>query len=93
MSEHKYNEAYNKGFYDGRKSACWECYDELSLSERVDLMVKRGVFIPNILDKIRAEIERYKSAIDNAISEDELKIEGMKEAYADCLNIIDKYKE
>jgi len=46
-----------------------------------------------ILDKIRAKIEKYKSTIDNAISEDELKIEGMKEAYTDCLKIIDKYKE
>lgn len=45
-----------------------------------------------LLDKIRAEIEGYKSTIDNAISEDALKIEGMKEAYADCLEIIDKYK-
>ena len=45
-----------------------------------------------LLDKIRAEIEGYKSTIDNAISEDELKIEGMKEAYANCLEIIDKYK-
>ena len=45
-----------------------------------------------VLDKIRAEIEGYKSTIDKAISEDELKIEGMKEAYADCLEIIDKYK-
>lgn len=46
----------------------------------------------NPLDKIRSEIEWYKSTIDNAISEDELKIEGMKEAYADCLKIIDNYK-
>ena len=41
--------------------------------------------------KIRAEIEGYKSTIDNAVSEDELKIEGMKEAYVDCLRVIDKY--
>ena len=47
----------------------------------------------SVLDKIRDEIEGYRSTIDNAISEDELKIEGMKEAYADCLKIIDKYKE
>lgn len=45
-----------------------------------------------VLDKIRAEIKGYESTIDNAISEDELKIEGMKEAYVDCLEIIDKYK-
>jgi hypothetical protein len=46
-----------------------------------------------ILDKIREEVEGHKSAIDNAISEDESKIEGMKEAYKDCLDTIDKYKE
>ena len=46
----------------------------------------------SILDKIRAEIESYHSTIDRAYSEDELKIEGMKEAYTDCLEIIDKYK-
>ena len=46
----------------------------------------------DVFDKIRTEIEGYKSTIDNAISEDELKIEGMKEAYTDCLEIIDKYK-
>ena len=45
-----------------------------------------------VLDKIRAEIEEYELTIDNAISEDELKIEGMKEAYANCLEIIDEYK-
>ena len=45
----------------------------------------------NIIEQIRAEIQEYKSTIDNAISEDELKIEGMKEAYVDCLDIIDKY--
>lgn len=44
-----------------------------------------------VLDKIKSDIEGYKSTIDNAISEDELKIEGMKEAYTDCLEIIDKY--
>ena len=48
--------------------------------------------INEVLDKIRAEIEGYKSSIDNAISEDESKIEGMKVAYSDCLEIIDKYK-
>ena len=46
----------------------------------------------SILDKIRAEIDKRKSTIDKAISEDELKIEGMKEAYTDCLEIIDNCK-
>lgn len=45
-----------------------------------------------ILDKIRSEVERYNSIVDDDIYEGELKIEGMKEAYADCLKIIDKYK-
>ena len=43
------------------------------------------------LDDVKAEIEEYRSTIDRAISEDELKIEGMKEAYTDCLEIINKY--
>jgi len=44
-----------------------------------------------VLEKIKKEIEEYKSTIDRAISEDELKIEGMKVAYTDCLEIINKY--
>ena len=46
----------------------------------------------DVLDKIRSEIEGYKSTIGNAISEDELTIEGMKVAYTNCLEIIDEYK-
>jgi len=46
----------------------------------------------DVLDKIKSDIEEYKSTIDNAISEDELKIEGMKEAYTNCLEIIDQYR-
>lgn len=46
----------------------------------------------HILEKIRAEIEGYRSTIDKAISEDEFKIEGMKEAYTDCIRIIDECK-
>lgn len=47
-----------------------------------------------ILDKVRAEIERYKSTIDNSIIDNSMleEIEGMKEAYTHCLDIIDKYK-
>ena len=44
----------------------------------------------SILNKVRAKIEVYKLATDHAISEDELKIEGMKEAYINCLEIIDR---
>ena len=54
--------------------------------------IAKGTPLDDMLNKIRAEIEEYKSTIDNAISEDELKIEGMKEAYTDCLKIIDEYK-
>ncbi len=55
-------------------------------------VIKQSYIEREVLDKIRAEIEEYKLTIDNAISEDELKIEGMKEAYTDCLEIIDKYR-
>ena len=41
------------------------------------------------LDDVKAEIEEYKSTVDRVISEDELKIEGMKEAYANCFEILD----
>ena len=54
--------------------------------------IKNGKQLDDVLDEIRTEIEEYRSTINRAISEDELKIEGMKEAYADCLEIIDKYK-
>ena len=46
-----------------------------------------------VLEKIKNEIEGYKSTTDRAISEDELKIEGMKAAYTDCLEIVDKYMD
>ena len=45
------------------------------------------------LDKIRTKIKRYRDTIDRAIAEDSSKIEGMKEAYNDCLEIIDSYRE
>ena len=60
--------------------------------EEVGNVVYKAIKNGTPLAKIRAEIEDYKSTIDNAISEDELKIEGMKEAYTDCLEIIDEYK-
>lgn len=64
-----------------------EYYEHNGIVEAVYGYIYRG--IP--LEQIRAEIEEYKSTIDNAISEDELKIEGMQEAYNDCLEVIDKY--
>ena len=63
------------------------CESEFEMGKVFEL-AKKGLYI----EQIRAEIEEYKSTIDNAISEDELKIEGMQEAYNDCLDIIDKYK-
>ena len=53
--------------------------------QEIVIGVRKG--IP--LDDIKTEIEEYKSTVDRAISEDELKIEGMKEAYANCLEILD----
>lgn len=67
------------------------CYQQEMLLRAVHI-IDEALEQESILDKIRAEIEGYKSTIDKSISEDELKIEGMKEAYADCLDIIDKYK-
>lgn len=43
-------------------------------------------------NKIRTHIKQYESTIDRAISDDELKIEGMKVAYTDCIRIIDEYQ-
>lgn len=60
MSEHKYKDAYNKGYEKGKQEAfsgyCMSCYDELSLYEQAKLMVEWGADIPNVLDRIRAEI-------------------------------------
>ena len=63
----------------------------LNLSD-IDIAISEGKPLDSVLDEIRAEIEEYMSTIDYAISEDELKIKGLKEAYVDCLEIIDKYK-
>jgi len=78
------HESLHKGIYCSYcgKWLKWADKDEQNLSMKQK----------PILDNIKDEIEGYKSTIDNAISEDELKIEGMKEAYTDCLKIIDKYK-
>ena len=45
-----------------------------------------------VLDEIKAEIEEYLSTVDYAISEDELTIKGLKDAYTNCLEIIDEYR-
>lgn len=51
---------------------------------------KQGV--SDVLDKIRIEIKNYRSTIDKAISEDELKSAWIKEACVNFLEIIDKCK-
>jgi len=43
------------------------------------------------LEDIKAEIKAYKNSVDKAISEDELKREGMKLAYQDSIDIIDRH--
>lgn len=71
----------NKGQYENLKNI--HCG---SIGAR---MIVNAVMNGIPLDDIKAEIEEYRSTIDRAISEDELKIEGMKEAYTDCLKILD----
>ena len=97
MSEHKYNEAYDKGFADGKKLAfsdyCYQCYDELSTSEQVELMVKWGADIPNILDKIKAEIRKGKYAEKKGLSERSLiYANGWDDGLELAIDIIDKYR-
>lgn len=50
MSEHKYKEAYEKGYEDGKKHAFdgWveQCYDELPKKEQIELLMKRGADLP-----------------------------------------------
>lgn len=43
------------------------------------------------LDDVKAEIMSYRDSVDRAISEDEFKRDGMKIAYQDCIEIIDKH--
>ena len=85
-----------------------KCFDDLYFSQDKSISKPTGIMLypqvegitPTVvkpqendfLDKIRAEIQRYRDTIDRAIAEDTLKIESMKEAYNDCLEIIDKYK-
>lgn len=45
------------------------------------------------LEKIRTDMMSYRDSVDRAISEDEFKRDGMKIAYQDCIEIIDKYIE
>ena len=52
MSQHKYNDAYNKGFKDGKKKAFdgWveQCYDELPPKEQIELLMKQGAKLPTV---------------------------------------------
>ncbi len=69
-------------------------YDKMKTYHGLDdayFSIKHGIPLDDIFAKIRAKIEEYKATIDRAVSEDKSKIKGMKEAYADCLEIIDKH--
>ena len=84
ISKEDYKEStdYLRGF---NEKALKEPFMNATLTNRLDIALLHGT----PLDDVRAEIEEYRSTIDRAISEDELKIEGMKEAYTDCLKILD----
>lgn len=65
MSQHKYNDAYNKGFEDGKKKAfddwVYQCYDELSPKEQIELLLSEGAellrkAVIKALEDVRAEI-------------------------------------
>lgn len=65
MSQHKYNDAYNKGFEAGKKKAfddwVYQCYDELSPKEQIELLLSKGAELPRksvlkALEDVRAEI-------------------------------------
>ena len=92
MGEHKYKDAYNKGYEKGKQDAftgyCMSCYDELSRYEQVKLMVEWGADIPNVLDKIRAEIVTEG---DRVVGEGEY-FTGFHLGMICTLKIIDKYK-
>ena len=84
-----------------------ECYDELSWYEQAKLMVEWGADIPNILDKIRAEIleekdcayadfDKYKVdylGVDSRYVEDELPYDDFRYGMERCIEIIDKYRK
>ena len=50
MGEHKYKEAYDKGYEEGKKHAFdgWveQCYDELPRKEQIELLMKQGAKLP-----------------------------------------------
>lgn len=80
MSQHKYNDAYNKGFEDGKKKAfddwVYQCYDELSPKEQIELLLSEGAELPRkvvlkALEEVKAEIEKSieESAKEAPISE------------------------
>ncbi len=81
-------DSYNS--YEG----CYECdlcYKQGNIGEQIESLklAIKALEQEDILNKIREEIKEYMSTIDKAISEDELKIEGMKEAYVNCIELID----
>lgn len=56
-------------------------------------MGEREQMTDKVLSEIRIEIERHRDSLNKAISEDELTIDGMKKAYDDVLEILDKHLE
>lgn len=46
-----------------------------------------------LLDELENKLKRYYSTVDRAISEDELKIEGIKVGYMDAIELIEDMKE
>ena len=73
MSEHKYKEAYNKGFDDGKKSAftgyCQQCYDELPLKDQVELMIKWGANKPNVCVNRKEEELKIMDKLNETIAD------------------------
>lgn len=58
---------------------------------KMDYYISNGIPFDFVINDIKAEILSYKDSVDKAISDDEFKRDGMKVAYQDCLEIIDKH--
>lgn len=96
MSQHKYNDAYNKGFEDGKKKAfddwVYQCYDELSPKEQIELLLSEGAELPRkavikALGDVRSGIrERIEESVRKTWFEGSTVRCGMYEA----IDIIDR---
>ena len=70
MSEHKYQEAYDKGFKDGKKSAydelVYECFEEMSPKERIEYLAsEHGATFKKFIEDIKADIEAARYGLIN----------------------------